>query len=153
MCQNSGSISGKGRVGLFYFGEVKCKLLYMAWPANLRIPYIYNSNNPGAETDIPQVDTFPQGVKTPTLLSDTSWGQPRLENCSGEVPRHPGTIWPCPRIINPSSHVQLQQLGDENGFPRVDNHPARWFHTFLFRAVQHAAHCEYYSNITMHFRP
>ena len=33
------------------------------------LPYLYNSNNPGTITDIPRVDTAPQGVETPTQLA------------------------------------------------------------------------------------
>ena len=37
--------------------------------------------------------------------------------------RHPGTTESHPRIKNPSIHIQLRLLGDENGNPRVETAP------------------------------
>ena len=34
------------------------------------LPTLYNSNNLGSETEISRVDIVPQGVETPTKLSD-----------------------------------------------------------------------------------
>ena len=37
-------------------------------PGSKLFPYIYNSNKPGTKLAIPQVDTTPHGVETPTPL-------------------------------------------------------------------------------------
>ena len=39
-------------------------------PGSEIFPYLYNSNNPGTETEIVRVDTAPHGVETPTPLAD-----------------------------------------------------------------------------------
>ena len=38
-------------------------------PGSDVIPYFYNSNNKETLTQIPRVDTAPQGVETPTKLA------------------------------------------------------------------------------------
>ena len=42
-------------------------------PGSEILPYLYNSNNPGTNMEIPRVDTAPQGVEIPTQLGGADW--------------------------------------------------------------------------------
>ena len=83
-------------------GTMRCNLLM------INNPYIYNSNNSVTKKDIPQADTYPQGVETPTPLADSwlaggwgSWNQRTARvtpRHNAEVPSHPRTIRSHPLI-------------------------------------------------------
>ena len=95
------------------------------------LPYIYNFDDSGTKTVIPQVDTAPHGVETPTHWLVADWLR-LVEHAARvaprdnvEVPPHPGRIRSHLRIRNSSKYLQIERPGDDNGDPSGRYRPAR----------------------------
>ena len=93
---------------------------------HLQQPRDENGNPPGRYR--------PQGVKIPTPPADSKfgWGSSGSQRAMRvsprdkvEVPSRSGTITSHPRASSPSTHLQLQQPGNETGHPSGRFRPAR----------------------------